>query len=92
MWNFIIDATQGNAAPACAADSAGCSRDERSVVLTTHSMEECEALCTRVGILDQVCSGLLYQAPACSESWSFLARASSCWLGSMLFWVSETIY
>ncbi|TYZ62891.1 hypothetical protein PybrP1_006990 [[Pythium] brassicae (nom. inval.)] len=28
-----------------------CARAEASVVLTTHSMEECEALCTRVGIL-----------------------------------------
>ena len=54
MWNFIIDATQGDAAQACAADRAGCPMGERSVVLTTHSMEECEALCTRVGILDQV--------------------------------------
>ena len=25
--------------------------ESRSVVLTTHSMEECEALCTRVGIM-----------------------------------------
>jgi ATP-binding cassette subfamily A (ABC1) protein 3 len=28
-----------------------CAAKESSVVLTTHSMEECEALCTRVGIL-----------------------------------------
>ena len=54
MWNFIIDATHSDAAQACTADSAGCSMGERSVMLTTHSMEECEALCTRVGILDQV--------------------------------------
>lgn len=46
MWNFIIDATQ-------AGDEGG-DAGQRSVVLTTHSMEECEALCTRVGILDQV--------------------------------------
>ena len=26
-------------------------RDRRSIVLTTHSMEECEALCTRIGIM-----------------------------------------
>jgi len=26
-------------------------RGERSIVLTTHSMEECEALCTRIGIM-----------------------------------------
>ena len=54
MWNFIIDATRGGAGQACAAGSTGCPMGERSVVLTTHSMEECEALCTRVGILDQV--------------------------------------
>ena len=45
MWNFIIDATQG--------EGEGKDGGQRSVVLTTHSMEECEALCTRVGILDQ---------------------------------------
>ena len=47
MWNFIIDATQGEAGPESGYVA------QRSVVLTTHSMEECEALCTRVGILDQ---------------------------------------
>lgn len=47
MWNFIIDATQGEAG------QEGGDGAQRSVVLTTHSMEECEALCTRVGILDQ---------------------------------------
>ena len=26
-------------------------REECSVILTTHSMEECEALCTRIGIM-----------------------------------------
>merc|ERR1711907_788927 len=26
-------------------------RSLRSIVLTTHSMEECEALCTRIGIM-----------------------------------------
>ena len=49
MWNFIIDATQGKPSRE---NSEG---PQRSVVLTTHSMEECDALCTRVGILDQVC-------------------------------------
>ncbi len=47
MWNFIIDATQGEPG------QEGGDGAQRSVVLTTHSMEECEALCTRVGILDQ---------------------------------------
>ena len=28
-----------------------CAAKESCVVLTTHSMEECEALCTRVGVL-----------------------------------------
>lgn len=36
MWNLITDAVL--------------SRD-MSVVLTTHSMEECEALCGRVGVM-----------------------------------------
>ena len=49
MWNFIIDATQAQPG------QEGSQGTQRSVVLTTHSMEECEALCTRVGILDQVC-------------------------------------
>ena len=31
--------------------AAVCASKQASVVLTTHSMEECEALCTRVGIL-----------------------------------------
>ena len=48
MWNFIIEATQGEAG------QEGGDGGQRSVMLTTHSMEECEALCTRVGILDQV--------------------------------------
>ena len=47
MWNFIIDATSGEA------DREGGNSAQRSVVLTTHSMEECEALCTRVGILNE---------------------------------------
>ncbi len=59
MWNFIIDATQGEPS---GEDSEG---SQRSVVLTTHSMEECEALCTRVGILDQVCPTCTMQLPQC---------------------------
>lgn len=57
MWNFIIDATQGDPG---GEKSEGA---QRSVVLTTHSMEECEALCTRVGILDQVCPACIMQLP-----------------------------
>jgi ATP-binding cassette subfamily A (ABC1) protein 3 len=29
-------------------------RSNKAVILTTHSMEECEALCTRVGIMISV--------------------------------------
>ena len=39
MWKFIILATEGRA------------MSRISTVLTTHSMEECEALCSRVAIL-----------------------------------------
>ena len=45
MWSTIIEATStsGAAGRKVSADV--------SVVLTTHSMEECEALCSRVGIM-----------------------------------------
>jgi ATP-binding cassette subfamily A (ABC1) protein 3 len=36
MWNLITDAVL---------------QRDMSVVLTTHSMEECEALCSRVGVM-----------------------------------------
>lgn len=36
MWNLITDAVLNH---------------DMSVVLTTHSMEECEALCSRVGVM-----------------------------------------
>lgn len=42
MWKFIILATEG---------SQGGSAAEISTILTTHSMEECEALCSRIAIL-----------------------------------------
>ncbi len=32
-------------------DLITCTTAWRTVVLTTHSMEECEALCTRIGIM-----------------------------------------
>ncbi|KAF1787525.1 P-loop containing nucleoside triphosphate hydrolase [Phytophthora cactorum] len=42
MWDVIADiSTRGK---------------ESTIVLTTHSMEECEALCSRVGIMVGVCS------------------------------------
>lgn len=50
MWSFIIEATRGGVGvPSSSGRSEGL-----AVVLTTHSMEECEALCTRVGIMHQV--------------------------------------
>ena len=42
MWGAIMRATEA------AIGGAG-----TAVVLTTHLLEECEALCTRVGILHQ---------------------------------------
>eukprot|EP00924_Labyrinthula_sp_SR-Ha-C_P000002 maker-scaffold_101-snap-gene-0.4-mRNA-1 protein AED:0.18 eAED:0.20 QI:0/0/0/1/0.33/0.25/4/0/1756 len=41
MWNIIQDMRQGKF-----------SATKTSIVLTTHSMEECEALCSRLGILN----------------------------------------
>eukprot|EP00924_Labyrinthula_sp_SR-Ha-C_P000001 maker-scaffold_101-snap-gene-0.3-mRNA-1 protein AED:0.17 eAED:0.19 QI:0/0/0/1/0.5/0.33/3/0/1862 len=41
MWNIIQDMRQGKF-----------STTKTSIVLTTHSMEECEALCSRLGILN----------------------------------------
>lgn len=67
MWSYIIQATTAPsqssaqvAAPTASAGPAARSREEpasiaapagMSVVLTTHSMEEVEALCSRVGIM-----------------------------------------
>ena len=42
MWKFITVATDG---------LADGSMQGVSTVMTTHSMEECEALCSRIGIL-----------------------------------------
>ncbi len=50
MWSFIIEATGSRDG----ASVGGARSDGLAVVLTTHSMEECEALCTRVGIMHQV--------------------------------------
>ncbi|EIE27381.1 P-loop containing nucleoside triphosphate hydrolase protein [Coccomyxa subellipsoidea C-169] len=49
MWSFIIEATGKRDG----AFVGGAKSDGLAVVLTTHSMEECEALCTRVGIMHQ---------------------------------------
>lgn len=68
MWSYIVAATSpgegpaGARAPGAAAAGAsgagsgsglGSGRGAVAVVLTTHSMEECEALCARVGIMHQ---------------------------------------
>jgi hypothetical protein len=65
MWNFIIEATEPAAEPEAAGERDGRAggRDGLSVVLTTHSMEECDALCTRVGVMHQVCCS------ACRQTW-----------------------
>ena len=56
MWNFIIEATE---APAQPGPSGRSSSHGLAVVLTTHSMEECDALCTRIGVMHQVwCSAV----------------------------------
>jgi hypothetical protein len=65
MWSFIIEATEGGGrappdqAQRSSSGDGGASAQRRgsralAVVLTTHSMEECEALCSRVGIMHQV--------------------------------------
>lgn len=63
MWSFIIDATSG--------EGGRLRADGPAVVLTTHSMEECEALCTRMGIMHQVlqCFSTLMQTYSCTLPW-----------------------
>jgi hypothetical protein len=46
MWDFVVRATE----------SGGPTGDGMAVVLTTHALDECEALCSRVGIMHQVCA------------------------------------
>lgn len=56
MWNFIVEATEAAARQLPAAgDAQQQSHNDLAVVLTTHNMEECEALCTRIGIMHQAC-------------------------------------
>merc|ERR1712194_432755 len=43
LWKVISRMVQGNGSTA--------DEDRTSVILTTHSMEECEALCPRIGIM-----------------------------------------
>ena len=57
MWNFIIEATEPPSQPG---PSGRSSSHGLAVVLTTHSMEECDALCTRIGVMHQVrCTAIL---------------------------------
>ncbi len=61
MWSYIVAATAPDDAPSRSDTSTSGSRSGPggaggqgvAVVLTTHSMEECEALCARVGIMHQ---------------------------------------
>ena len=62
MWSYIVAATAPDDAPSRSDTSSPGSRSGPgaaggghgvAVVLTTHSMEECEALCARVGIMHQ---------------------------------------
>lgn len=46
MWQFIVASTESK-------DRTGEPGKAVSTVLTTHSMEECEALCNRIAILHQ---------------------------------------
>ena len=88
MWSTIIEATStgGAAGHKVSADV--------SVVLTTHSMEECEALCSRVGIMHRgrlACLGSPQHLKALYGSGYLLevsdravldaaaATATSCW-------------
>jgi energy-coupling factor transporter ATP-binding protein EcfA2 len=56
MWSYIVAATGSNGARG----SGGGGERGVAVVLTTHSMEECEALCARVGIMHQARARLSY--------------------------------
>jgi ABC-type multidrug transport system ATPase subunit len=56
MWNLISNAVV---------------KKNMSVVLTTHNMEECEALCNRIGIMvagSLVCLGSVQQIKSCFGS------------------------
>lgn len=56
MWNLITNAVI---------------KKNMSVVLTTHNMEECEALCNRIGIMvagSLVCLGSIQQIKSCFGS------------------------
>jgi hypothetical protein len=51
MWDFVVRATEESPSGRNGTDSE---RQGMAVVLTTHSLDECEALCSRVGIMHQV--------------------------------------
>ena len=80
MWSYIVAATSPGEGLAGAARSglglglgsgAGPGRGGVAVVLTTHSMEECEALCARVGIMHQA------RPPAPPAPWLVPPRSAS---------------
>jgi len=59
MWNLITNAVI---------------KKNISVVLTTHNMEECEALCNRIGIMvagSLVCLGSIQQIKSCFGSGTY---------------------
>ncbi len=59
MWNLITNAVI---------------KKNMSVVLTTHNMEECEALCNRIGIMvagSLVCLGSIQQIKSCFGSGTY---------------------
>lgn len=55
MMLLYRDAILSATSPGCA--TALDAPTPSALVLTTHYMEECEALCERVGIMHKVCSG-----------------------------------
>jgi hypothetical protein len=57
MWSYIVAATGSGGG---GGGGGGGGSGGVAVVLTTHSMEECEALCARVGIMHQARARLHY--------------------------------
>ena len=76
MWSYIVAATSPGKGPAGVSGlgsgpGAGPGRGGVAVVLTTHSMEECEALCARVGIMHQA------RPPALPAPWLVPSRSAA---------------
>jgi ATP-binding cassette subfamily A (ABC1) protein 3 len=64
MWGVISNIVAGN--------DNGNPEDKPSVILTTHSMEECEALCPQIGIMAGGKLRCLGSAQVSSERCQFL--------------------